>query len=33
LPLTRSVGGYWSDRHGIFKRYSTVGIEGQDAAS
>jgi len=31
LPLTGFVGGYWSDRHGIFKRYSTLGIEGQDA--
>lgn len=31
LSLTRCVGGYWSDRHGIFKRYSTVGIKRQDA--
>jgi len=33
LPLTGCVGGYWSDRHGIFERNSTMGTEGPDAHS
>jgi len=33
VPLTGSVRGYWSDGHGVFERYSTMGIERQDAHS